>query len=98
MRVDAISANLQSAKVMPLKNVYVSRISNFETLKADKFEKLGGKDVAFKGEAGAGIGAALGAIIGTALCFSAGPLGLLAAYYGGAVIGGVAGHKIEENS
>ena len=96
MRVDAISSNLQTTSVMPLKNAYVSKISNSETLKTDMFEKQGQKEVAFKGEVGGAIGATLGAIAGIALCTATGPLGLLLAYYGGMAAGGVAGHVIEE--
>ena len=93
MRVEAIGTNLQTAKVMPLKNAYVSKVSNSETLKSDVFQKQGQK-VAFKGEAGAAFGACGGAIVGLLL---GGPVGL-AAYYAGAVIGGILGHEIEENS
>ena len=95
MRVEAISAGLQTAKVMPLKNVYAGKVSDCGVLKTDTFEKQGQKDVAFNGGGGAGLGAALGAFAATIICPAAGPI--LLAYYGGAILGGVIGHEIEEH-
>jgi len=94
MRVDAINPNVNTTKVMPLKNAYVGKIPNSETLKTDVFQKQ--KEVNFGDVEGAAMGATLGAIAGAALCAAAGPLGFLAAYYIGAAAGGAAGHFIQE--
>ena len=96
MRVEAISANLQTARALPLKNVYVGKISDSVTQKTDTFEKQGQEKVAFKGAGGAGLGAALGAFAATLICPAAGPI--LLAYYGGAIVGGIIGHEVEEHA